>query len=82
MGWNPIPGYDLIVHVDGSARGNPGDAGFGVVVRNSEGRWILGACGYIGHATNLRAELAAILHGLQCLKDMNAQAPLSCIQTL
>lgn len=70
VGWNPIVGTNTIIHVDGSSRGNPGDAGFGVVLRRLDGTWICGVSGYIGQATNLEAELHAILPGLRCIREL------------
>jgi ribonuclease HI len=63
-------------HVDGGARGNPGPAGFGVVIHDSNGRKVAELSQYLGHHTNNYAEynglLAAlrfaIAHGIKSLK--------------
>lgn len=55
----------LILNVDGSSLGNPGPAGFGGLVRNSEGGWLVGFSGHIGHSDVLKAELNGILNGLK-----------------
>ena len=52
------------VYVDGAARGNPGEAGIGVVIK--EGKKILLEMGvYIGKATNNVAEYMALIRGLE-----------------
>lgn len=70
VSWNPDNWNHNIVHVDGSSLGNPWDAGFGVVVRNSSGSWKQGILGYIGVADNIAAKLTGILHGLLCIKTL------------
>ncbi len=53
------------MHVDGSSRGNPGEAGAGVVFFGPDGR-VLGKAGrYLGLATNNEAEYQALLLGLE-----------------
>ncbi|PNX68839.1 ribonuclease H, partial [Trifolium pratense] len=42
-----------------------GRAGFGGLIRNDIGEWMHGFSGSCGHASNLLAELYAILKGLQ-----------------
>lgn len=51
-------------NVDGSSLGNPGRAGFGGLLRNLDGAWLLGFAGTIGVSTSLHAELCALYHGL------------------
>lgn len=50
--------------MDGSSFGNPGRAGFGGLMRNHIGEWMLGLSGNCGLASNLYAELMAIFMGL------------------
>ncbi|MBI5699454.1 ribonuclease HI family protein [Candidatus Saganbacteria bacterium] len=52
------------VFADGASRGNPGEAGLGVVVR-SEGKVIKEVAEYIGRATNNVAEYLALIRGLE-----------------
>lgn len=59
------PRGPLIVHIDGGSRGNPGDAGFGVHVQDSEGRVVAELYGFLGRATNNVAEYQALLHALK-----------------
>ncbi|GAU31243.1 hypothetical protein TSUD_149290 [Trifolium subterraneum] len=62
--WNAHGGIGMILNVDGSSIGNPGISGFGGLIRNSDGAWVHGFVGNIGHSNILHAELLAIYHGL------------------
>lgn len=56
----------LIVEFDGGSRGNPGPAGFGVVVRSADDATPLVTAGrFIGTATNNVAEWKGLIFGLQ-----------------
>ena len=55
----------LLIHIDGGARGNPGEAGFGVHVSDPEGGDIAGLYGYLGTQTNNIAEYAALIAALR-----------------
>ncbi|MFH1996194.1 MAG: ribonuclease HI family protein [Candidatus Omnitrophota bacterium] len=55
----------LSIFIDGAARGNPGPAGIGVVVRDEDGITLKEISRYIGEATNNIAEYNALLCGLQ-----------------
>jgi len=48
------------VNVDGSSFGNPGNAGFGGLLRNDIGVWLHGFSESCGRASTLLAELSAI----------------------
>lgn len=63
--WHPPPPNSIKINVDGSSYGNPGRAGFGGLLRNSVGEWLIGYSGCCGIATNINAELQAIEHGLR-----------------
>jgi probable phosphoglycerate mutase len=52
-------------HVDGGARGNPGPAGYGVVLHDSAGRKIAELSQYLGHRTNNYAEYNGLLAALR-----------------
>jgi ribonuclease HI len=61
----------LTVNVDGGARGNPGPAAIGVVVRDGSG--VLEEVGEtIGEATNNVAEYKALLRGIQLAAERGA----------
>jgi ribonuclease HI len=55
----------LTVNVDGGARGNPGPAAIGVVIRDDQGRIIDEHGERIGDATNNVAEYRALLSGVK-----------------
>jgi len=55
----------LIVNVDGGARGNPGPAAVGVVVRDGDGALLEERGERIGRATNNVAEYKALLLGIE-----------------
>jgi ribonuclease HI len=52
-------------HVDGGARGNPGPAGFGVVIHDSHGQKVAELSQYLGHRTNNFAEYNGLLAALR-----------------
>ena len=58
------PAKLLIAHVDGGARGNPGPAGFGVVLEDESGKKVDTLSGFIGHQTNNVAEYSGLLAAL------------------
>lgn len=62
----------LTVNVDGGARGNPGPAAVGVVVRDAAGEVIAEAAEAIGVATNNVAEYRAMLRGIELARESGA----------
>jgi ribonuclease HI len=58
---------NLIIFTDGGARGNPGPAAVGVIIKNSQGERITGFGQTIGQATNNVAEYQAVISALICL---------------
>ena len=54
----------LVAHVDGGARGNPGPAGFGVVLHDQAGQKIAELSEYLGKQTNNFAEYSGLLAAL------------------
>ena len=61
---SPPPRY-LIAHSDGGARGNPGPAGYGVVINNESGKKIATLSEYLGHQTNNFAEYQGLIAALE-----------------
>lgn len=57
-----------LAYTDGASRGNPGDSGIGLLVKNESGELILSENGYIGTATNNIAEYTALLALLNRMK--------------
>ncbi len=55
----------LTVNVDGGARGNPGPAAIGVVVRDEDGEIVEAVGETIGKTTNNVAEYKALLRGIE-----------------
>lgn len=58
------PDAYLIAHVDGGARGNPGPAGYGVVITDQAGHKVAALSEYLGHQTNNYAEYNGLLAAL------------------
>jgi len=55
----------LVAHTDGGARGNPGPAGYGVVIHDSSGQKVAGLSQYLGRQTNNFAEYQALIAALE-----------------
>src|ERR1700724_3035234 len=72
---NP-PEHYLVAFIDGGARGNPGPAGYGVVIQDEAGKKVAALSEYLGHQTNNFAEYQgfiaaredAVAHGHKALK--------------
>jgi ribonuclease HI len=63
----------LTVNVDGGARGNPGPAAIGVVLRNGDGTVLEEVGERIGEATNNVAEYRALLRGIELAAARGAE---------
>ena len=61
---NP-PEHYLIAHSDGGARGNPGPAGYGVVIQDQSGKKVAQLSEYLGHQTNNFAEYQGLIGALE-----------------
>lgn len=53
------------LHTDGGARGNPGPAGAGIVLRDPSGSTVCAGGRYLGEVTNNVAEYEALIWGLE-----------------
>ncbi|KAG6527455.1 hypothetical protein ZIOFF_009557 [Zingiber officinale] len=53
------------LNTDGCSKGNPGLSSFGVIIRDHSGNVMMVKYGLIGRGSNVRAELMAILKGLE-----------------
>jgi ribonuclease HI len=62
----------LTVNVDGGARGNPGPAAIGVVIRDPDGLILDEHGERIGDATNNVAEYKALIRGIQRAGELGA----------
>ena len=61
---NPPENY-LVAHSDGGARGNPGPAGYGVVIQDKSGRKVAALSQYLGNQTNNFAEYQGLIAALE-----------------
>lgn len=61
----PPPESYLIAHTDGGARGNPGPAGYGVVIQDGKGNKVATLSEYLGKQTNNFAEYQALIAALE-----------------
>ncbi|MBN8867494.1 MAG: ribonuclease HI family protein [Solirubrobacterales bacterium] len=62
----------LIVNVDGGARGNPGPAAIGIVIRDADGNVLEDHGETIGQATNNVAEYKALIWGIERAVELGA----------
>lgn len=62
----------LTLHIDGGSRGNPGPAGYGVVITDEAGATVRTLRRYLGPRTNNYAEYSALLAGLECARELGA----------
>ena len=67
-----IPMSDLVAYVDGGSLGNPGSAGIGVVIADSQGSKIR-ISKWIGRQDNNVAEYVALLEAIQQALSMGAK---------
>jgi ribonuclease HI len=63
---------ELTTHIDGGARGNPGPAGWGAIVRNEAGDVVAELFGALPHSTNNVAEYTGLLAALDWCRDNGA----------
>lgn len=54
----------LLLYTDGASRGNPGDAGAGIVILDEQGEELVAQGKYLGTCTNNVAEYQALILGL------------------
>jgi ribonuclease HI len=63
----------LVIHTDGAARGNPGPAGAGAIIRDAAtGEVVAEIAEPLGHATNNVAEWTAVLLALEDARRLGA----------
>lgn len=60
-----ISSTQLVIHIDGASRGNPGPAAYAVVVETHDGRPVASFAKTLGRATNNFAEYQALLAALR-----------------
>ena len=59
------PSQYLVAYTDGGARGNPGPAGYGVLIKDESERTVAKLSEYLGHQTNNFAEYQALIAALE-----------------
>ena len=59
----------ISIYTDGGARGNPGIAGFGLIVLDDQNREIFHQSKFLGIKTNNQAEYLGLIAALTWLKD-------------
>ncbi len=62
----------LLIYTDGAARGNPGPAGAGAILRDADGRTLAEIAEPLGHATNNVAEWTAVRLALEEARQLGA----------
>jgi len=60
----------FFIHTDGGARGNPGPAGAGAMIRDELGNSVANVSKFLGTHTNNFAEYEAVILGLEALKKL------------
>jgi len=58
------------IHADGGARGNPGPAGAGAMIRDELGNSVASVSKFLGHRTNNFAEYEAVILAFEELKKL------------
>lgn len=59
------PAEYLVANIDGGARGNPGPAGYGVILKDSSGETLAELSAHLGVRTNNYAEYSALIAALE-----------------
>lgn len=62
----------LKIFTDGGARGNPGPAAAGIVIKNEQGKTLAAYGEYLGEQTNNYAEYMALISGLKKAAELGA----------
>jgi len=60
---------EIKIYIDGASRGNPGESGAGIVIKDGKGR-IFKLRQYLGRATNNQAEYRALLLALKASREL------------
>lgn len=70
---NQSNSISVTIYIDGGARGNPGPAAAGVVIKSADDGTVLHEAGiFLGRATNNVAEYSALLAGLDAAVKLGA----------
>jgi ribonuclease HI len=63
----------LLAYIDGASRGNPGESGIGVILKDENGNTVLRHCEHVGTVTNNIAEYLALLACIEKAAQMNSR---------
>lgn len=63
----------MVLHTDGASRGNPGEAGIGIVIYDENGVPMREIARYLGKVTNNIAEYTALIEGLRAATELGAK---------
>lgn len=63
----------IFAYTDGASRGNPGESGIGVILKDEQGNTITSQYGYIGRTTNNIAEYTALVTCLNLVKKIECK---------
>lgn len=63
---------ELVVYIDGACRGNPGQASYGVAIKDPRGAKVYNIARRIGHKTNNEAEWEGAIEGLRMARELGA----------
>jgi len=61
------------IFTDGGARGNPGPAAMGIVIKDENDKNIKSFSAYLGELTNNQAEYKALIKGLELAREIKPQ---------
>jgi phosphoribosylglycinamide formyltransferase-1 len=65
--------YEIVAHIDGASRGNPGPAAAGFILTDPAGKQIQAKSFFLGHATNNVAEYTSIVKALEAIKQLGVK---------
>jgi ribonuclease HI/probable phosphoglycerate mutase len=71
----PQSGFSCKLFTDGASRGNPGEAGAGIVLLDNDNQEIAARSSYLGQCTNNAAEYEALLLGLRTALELGCTQP-------
>ena len=60
----------ILAYTDGASRGNPGESGIGVLLKDEGGNILASLSDYVGQSTNNAAEYRALLSCLKLAREM------------
>jgi ribonuclease HI len=63
----------IVIYTDGAARGNPGPAAIGVVLKDAAGNTVATVCRALGVRTNNQAEYTAVIAGVEKAINLGAK---------